>query len=113
MATKPKPLFTLQTNEETKAQFVELTFEGNAIVFKLANIFKASMPDPSWVTQNETKAFGKVINYRSPNTNKRLKDVFSNITHDDKTLASTIAGEVVNMLSMAPISEANDPLTGL
>ena len=111
--TKPKPLFTLKTNEETNTQFVELTPEGHTIVVKLANIFQSAMPNPEWVTQNETKAFGKVINYRSPNTNKRLKDVFNTITLEDKTLASTIAGEVVNMLSLAPVTLENDPLAGL
>lgn len=116
MATKtPTPIVyhTIATNPETHAQFVELTEAGAIVVVQLANIFKASMPDPSWVTQHESTAFGKVINYRSANSGKRLKDVFDQPTVGDKTLASSIAGAVVEMLSIAPVRPENDPLAGL
>lgn len=113
MASKAIVYHTIETNPDTQAQFVQLTDAGVTVVVQLANIFKASMPDPSWVTQNEGTAFGKVINYRSANSGKRLKDVFTQVTIGDKTLAAAIAGATVEMLSIAPVRPENDPLAGL
>lgn len=110
---KAIPLFTTPTDPVSKQPFVELTIEGQGVAVQLANIFKASMPDPAWVTQNETTAWAKVLNYRSPNTGKRLKDVYSEVTLGDKTIAIALASATVELLSMKPISLANDPLAGL
>lgn len=109
---KVTPLFTIELNSDTGASYVELTEAGQVVAVKMANIFKASFPKPEYVCANENAVFGKVINFRSPNTMKRFKDAFNQETLAGKTLASAIAGATVELLSMAPISVDQDPLAG-
>jgi len=104
-----KKLFTIEKSAESGNDFAQLTDAGYTVAVKLANTLQRSF-DPAWVMQHSESAFGKVINYRSPNTRRRLKDTFHVETVDGKTLANAIAGEVVNMLSVNPVSLADDPL---